>query len=71
MDARTTRREPFDEWLHRYQPLRGRARMWHFIKRFTGVLLGLFGVIVAVLILGVGGLIVCGVLLVLGIAFIS
>lgn len=70
MEPRTTRREPFDEWLHRYEPLRGRARMWHFIKRATGMILGLIVGLFVLATLGVGALIITGVLMVLFIGFI-
>ena len=70
MSTQTTRREPFDEWLHRYEPLRGRARMWHFIKRFTGAIFGLIAGLLVLATLGVGALIITGVLMVLFIGWL-
>lgn len=65
MEPRTTRREPFDEWLHRYEPLRGRARMWHKFWRFIGGVIGAIIGLFVLLAFGVFALIIAGICVVL------
>jgi Flp pilus assembly protein TadB len=61
----TERQSSFDEWLHDYKPLRGRARMWHKIKRFSIAIFGIAVTLVIIAALGMGALMVAGVLFVL------